>query len=488
MATNKRSPTPDTTSVEDPDTAAARKELKQTVISEKPNLSAMSTAKTDPAPSAATASDKQSSKASSPDRDSVERQNNDLRDRISSPKKKRARDEVDEPREASSTTNGDVSPIGADAGTSLNRSDRSEPEKKRPRDVSSEFQANSDAPTGSSKLSKDGDKSDKPTTEKQAEGKEGSNPEKEKTTSSSAFSSSGISGFASQASPFLQASSKPLSSFASPSGSQSPFGAAAASSTTSVFGGLSNGTSPFGQVGGLSKPFGSSTFGTATTFGSKLGSSSLGSFGKPGETFKSSKPARPFGAPVSEEEDNDEEEGNSGDEDGADNEDTEAQEEKAVAADDKKKPKLQLAVDDGEADEATILQVRAKMYYLDKANSAWKERGAGNLKINVPLACIDIDEDTGAPIPGSFDGSVLEEAESKVVRLIMRQDSTHRVILNTALIPAMQFKEKSTIKATCVLFTAIEDGGAVSIQLKVCPSLRLKWYDSNYYIDERSQR
>lgn len=102
---------------------------------------------------------------------------------------------------------------------------------------------------------------------------------------------------------------------------------------------MSNGTSPFGQAGGAAKPFGSTVFGG--TFGGKFGESKLTSFGKPGESFKSSKPAKPFGAPVSEEEDNNGEDGgNSEDENRADDENKEAQEEK-TATDDKKKPKLQ---------------------------------------------------------------------------------------------------------------------------------------------------
>ncbi|KAI1143074.1 hypothetical protein F5Y05DRAFT_408528 [Hypoxylon sp. FL0543] len=471
---SKRSPTPEHPAPEDPDTAAARKELKHTVISDKPDLSAMSAAEKDsaPAPNSSVTGDKVSGNASTPDRDSAERQTGDLRDQVSSPKKKRAHDEVDEPIEAHSDSNGDVSPIGTDSAPSLNRTDRSEPEKKRPRDVSSESKVNSgmlSVPSHSKENSERAEKSDKSSAEKEATTKD-TNPDKEEqaTTSASAFSNSGIAGFASQASPFLQAASKPLSSFASPSGSQSPFGAAAASkSTTSVFGGssLSNGASPFGQVAGAPKPFGNSAFGS---FGSKIGGSTLTSFGKSGESFKSNKPAKPFGAPVSEEEDNGED-GNSEDEAGADTEEQEAQGEKTAAPDDKKKPRLQrVAVDDGEAGEVTILQVRAKIYHLDKASSAWKERGSGNLKINVPTACIEFDEVTGTPVPGTFDASCLGVAESKVVRLVMRQDSTHRVILNTAIIPAMEFKPKTPASTTqCVLFTAIEDGGAVSIQLKM---------------------
>lgn len=128
-----------------------------------------------------------------------------------------------------------------------------------------------------------------------------------------------------------------------------------------------------------------------------------------------------------------------------------------------------MTVDNGEAGEATILQLRAKIFHLDKAESgpAWKERGAGNLKINVPEQCIETDEN-GLVIPGSFDASSMEDGEVKSVRLIMRQDSTHRVILNTTLIPAMTFQEKPMNKTVCVLFTAIEGAGeAVSIQLKV---------------------
>ncbi|KAI1100117.1 hypothetical protein F4804DRAFT_56548 [Jackrogersella minutella] len=478
--TNKRSPTPENPALEDPETAAARKELRQTVISEKSDLSTMSTSQADVAPNVASSGDKASSKQSTPDRESLERQADDFKDQVSSPKKKRAHDEVDEPRDEASDANGDVSPIGTDSGNSLGRTDRSEPQKKRPRDVSSESKVNSDAATvppetkQNLKTAEKGDENS--STKKKVTLKDGTNLEKEKNikTSASAFSSSGIAGFASQASPFLQASSKPLSSFASPSGSgsQSPFGAAAtAKPTTSVFGSaLSNGTSPFGQVGGAAKTFGSSTFSStfSGTFGSKLGTPALTSFGKPGGLFKSNKPAKPFGAPASEGEDNSEEDGNSEDEETADNEEHEGQEEKAVSVDDKKKPKLQrVAVDDGEANEATILQVRTKIYHLDKATSAWKERGAGNLKINVPTSSVDYDDTTNAPIPGTFDASLLDDSESNVVRLVMRQDSTHRVILNTAIIPAMKFQEKSTIKATFVLFTAIEDGGAVSIQLKM---------------------
>ncbi|KAI1635413.1 hypothetical protein F4809DRAFT_453763 [Biscogniauxia mediterranea] len=463
-ASNKRSPTPEHNIPEDPDTAAARKELRQTVISEKPDLSAMSATNPDHrAPSATSGLDKASSKATTPDRDLPDTADNNMKEHMSSPKKKRARDEVDEPKDTAANTNGDVSPVGENGSITLNRTNRSEPEKKRPRDVSSEIKKDAEAPISP--------KSDEAATKSPEPQKPSTAEKDQKVTSASAFNSSGLSGFSTQTSPFLQAGSgtKTLSSFASTSAAPSPFGLTS-STPTSIFG-TSNGSSAFARVGGSSTTtFGSSVF--SGGFGSSsLSGSKLTTFSTPGGIFKSSEPPRPFGAPANDEEDEGAGDGaKSKDKEGDDSAEkpTEEDKEKSAGAEDKKKPKLQrVAVDDGEAGEVTLLQVRAKIYHLDKASSSWKERGAGNLKINVPLACVTIDEESGAPIPGTFDASSLEGAESKVVRLVMRQDSTHRLILNTVIIPAMEFQEKSTVKATCVLFTAIENEGAVSIQIKM---------------------
>lgn len=133
--------------------------------------------------------------------------------------------------------------------------------------------------------------------------------------------------------------------------------------------------------------------------------------------------------------------------------------------------------------------MRAKMFYLDKSSNSWKERGAGMLKINVPRSSVAYDKN-GAPIPGTFDASSLdadEEAsgdegneesaagkttarkEPKVVRLIMRQDSTLRVILNTVVLANMDFIERPSLKATTILFAAFEGDGTapISVQMKV---------------------
>ena len=150
---HKRSPTPPRPTSEDPDTAEARKELKQTAISEKkPDLSSstssiMSAKAQNPAAAtsaageatdaASTHPDKASSKATTPERDQSDLQSS-KKETISSPKKKRAHDQVDDLNQAGQDPDGDVSPIGANGATSANRTERSEPEKKRPRDVSSE--------------------------------------------------------------------------------------------------------------------------------------------------------------------------------------------------------------------------------------------------------------------------------------------------------------------------------------------------------------
>lgn len=95
------------------------------------------------------------------------------------------------------------------------------------------------------------------------------------------------------------------------------------------------------------------------------------------------------------------------------------------------------------------------------------------LKINVPESCVSFDDD-GVPIPGSFDASGLEDDEeaaggSKTVRLVMRQDSTHRILLNTIVFPALDFQEKASLKAVGVCFTAFEgeDAKPVTVQAKV---------------------
>ena len=128
-----------------------------------------------------------------------------------------------------------------------------------------------------------------------------------------------------------------------------------------------------------------------------------------------------------------------------------------------------VVVDDGERQEVTLFSVRAKMYLMEKG-VGWKERGGGMLKVNAPKSTVEFDNH-GVPDPTSFDASALADEDDddrqKHVRLIMRQDHTLRVILNTVIMPAMKFQVTNRLKTSTVLFTAFEGGEARQVQMKV---------------------
>ncbi|KAM0282717.1 hypothetical protein ACHAQH_002915 [Verticillium albo-atrum] len=453
-------------SKEDAETAATRKELRHTAISED--------ATTDPADQTG---------RTTPD----DEQEDDLKDRISSPKKKRARDQLDDVE----TEELDAHSV-ASTDSAKDRALRSEPEKKRHRDevLDETTKVDADPERPPEKVEPAAPK-DEPKTDAldQATQKTTTLPvtEKDKITSASGFANSGFAKLASSsASPFgaLGGGGAKTSVFGGSAATSSPFAsassqkpAAPAPTPTLNFGsaGESAAASPFASATPGANGF-KSVFGGGGGFGSAFSGKPLTSFAKPGASFKSEKPAKPFGAPESDaEEESDDDDGDEEPESAAD--DKEAKEdsdkEDAKASEDKKKSKLQrVAVDDGEAGEITVLAVRTKIYHLVK-EEGWKERGAGMLKINVPESCVSFDDD-GVPIPGSFDASGLEDDEeagggSKVVRLVMRQDSTHRMLLNTTVFPALDFQEKASLKAVGVCFTAFEgeDAKPVTVQAKM---------------------
>ncbi|KAJ0165412.1 Nucleoporin NUP56 [Colletotrichum tanaceti] len=447
---------------EDAETAAARKELKHTAISEKPFADGPTTENT---PSGS--------------------QNEDHKERVSSPKKKRAHDQLDEDNDVDEA---DDKSVGS-SDSAKDRASRLEPEKKRHRDeVATSTDAASDlsAPPAAAVNNKT---QEIVSNEGMSATSHDSPKDEKKGASTSAFASSGFAKLAaSSASPFgslgngakgsvFGGSASNTSSFGGLSSSKPAAAASPAPTPTLSFGGAGAASSPFASVKptGTNGGFGSA-FGNA--FGGGLGSKPLASFSKTGESsFKTERAAKPFGAPES-----DAEEGADDDADddaeavsevGDKEEREESDKEESKAVEDKKRTRLQkITVDDGEAGEATVLQVRAKIFYLEK-EVGWKERGSGMLKINVPEACVQFD-DAGLPIPGSFDASGLEEdpeagdsSSHKVVRLIMRQDQTHRILLNTVILPAMQFQEKATLKSVGVMFTAFEGAEAKPVSVHV---------------------
>ncbi|KAF7875313.1 hypothetical protein EAF04_002485 [Stromatinia cepivora] len=445
---------------DDPATMAASEELKHTTISDKLPLPTETSSKV---PEAEThTEDKNMSgtdKDTTPEAESTDAQDEEMRDRISSPKKKRGRDQDDDPNQLednSTINNGSIS----EGSLNGSRTMRSGPEKKRPRDTSQEPSRISDrslakeiSPAETSKTTQTSTSS----TENPIKSIFGS-------TSGDKFANSGFGALASSStSPFgTIGASKPSVFGGNTKSPLSGFGALASKPTSSTPTSSTLGTSGEKTTSGFGSAFsGGSTsgfggLGSGSVFGSGLkngfaGGSGpkLSSFAAPGNdnVALGSKPVKPFGAPASDAEDSDDDEDDS--EGGAEGDEEEGGE-KAVV-EEKRKPK-KVHIDDGEAEEATILQIRSKLFAMGSKEAGWKERGVGTLKINAPKSCVDLDEN-GHVIPGSFDSSMLE---GHSVRLVMRQENTHRVILNTVVLKAMEFKPKPSTTSAQVLFTAFE--------------------------------
>jgi hypothetical protein len=127
---------------EDPATMAASEELKHTTISD--NFVSLPRAEFAGADNEKAEEDKEmgnnNAKPSTPDLDTTDAQDEEMRERLSSPKKKRGRDQ-DEDTEDPGEENGEDPTSSADGSVvNGNRTTRSEPEKKRrPRDTSEDF-------------------------------------------------------------------------------------------------------------------------------------------------------------------------------------------------------------------------------------------------------------------------------------------------------------------------------------------------------------
>ncbi|TVY18587.1 Nucleoporin [Lachnellula arida] len=468
-----------TPSKDDPATMAASEELKHTTISDK----VLPTSPKDQAQHVAGEDKtmKETVKEGTPEADLTDAQDEEMRERISSPKKKRGRDQDEETRELDNNLD---EPGSSADGSVLNgsRTTRLGPEKKRPRDTSEDY---TNATEKATDVMATADTTDTPKpTSSETQPTKNSSESSQKSIfgsgfgdksqpSTSAFASSGFAALASSStSPFgIIGATKPsvfgaaptvsgfgaLAAAKSPDASTTPLVDSAASSTAKPLISLGFGGGPSSGFGGLGGSSGS-------VFGSRLGngfaggsSAKLSNFAAPGtESITTAKPAKAFGAPESDNEgsdqDNSEGNGASDDEEGGN-----------VGAEDKKKPSKvsKVHIEDGESGEATLLQIRAKLFAIDSKEAGWKERGVGTLKINVPKPCVDFDEN-GVAIPGSFDASGLEDededpaAPPRVARLIMRQENTHRVVLNTVIIRAMEFTDKPSNTAAQILFTAFE--------------------------------
>lgn len=298
-------------------------------------------------------------------------------------------------------------------------------------------------------------------------------------TSASAFASSGFASLANstqsafgalapKTSVFGSNKTESTQSVAPPSG----FASLAKNASASPFGNLGGGPSVFGGGSG-SKTFGSglgSSFGGGT-FGSSFGGGApLSSFASPAGSSVlggSKKSVRPLGSLA----DDGEEDLEAGDvaenepELGAQDADDATKDERFYEQDGKHKSCQSVTchhannlakVETGEEHETTMYQVRGKLYV--SVEKQWKERGSGNVRINVSNPA----EDTTAD----------KDDIKRTARFVMRADGSHRIVLNSAVKKEIRVEDPSggAPKGKTVCFLGFEDGKPILMQLKVSSS------------------
>lgn len=374
-----------------------------------------------------------------------------------SPKGKRNREEFEEEGDKASA---EMKDTNATEKASTKKPSGDEPKVKRHRDSNSPESGKenntADTKTSETKIPQGSGFANTSATSPFASLAASKSPTPQPQTSDSAFKASGFGALASTStSPFvaLGAASKPASSpFGSTTATAKPtITGLSGSSTPSAFGGLasSENKSPFAAATSGFGTIGSSGFGSGFGGGGKL--TSFGGGSGPKISGLSDKPARPFGAPKDEKE---EEEG-SGDEAG------DEEKEKVLSPtneEDKKDERFfEQDVETGEENEETIFVCRAKLYNFVKVSDTkkeWKERGLGNLKVNVKKQSAE-DAEKKAP---------------KKARFVMRADGSHRVVLNSPIQKELKVGDVKGEKPTngLVLFMGTMDSDDLEmLQLKV---------------------
>ena len=281
------------------------------------------------------------------------------------------------------------------------------------------------------------------------------------------------------------------SAFGGALGAKSAFGGSPAKPS----GGFGSGASGFGQLGGAATSFGGTT---TTGFGALGGAGTLGGGGglstfassstsKPSGSSTTTKPARAFGAPPEENEDEANAEGtedHEGDDSGvkspAHGEGSERTDPRFYAQD--------LAT--GEEDETTIYSCRAKLYNFavnptpasesdgPVTKKEWRERGLGVLRLNVRYDERAADDAEKVEDGGEDGGASADRGQVKA-RLLMRADGSHRVVLNTPVLKAIQFGAPGggqPVGGYIHFMGTVADGAGLELlQLKV--SLPARWLE-----------
>nr|GMC74467.1 ran-binding protein 1 homolog C-like [Ipomoea batatas] len=89
----------------------------------------------------------------------------------------------------------------------------------------------------------------------------------------------------------------------------------------------------------------------------------------------------------------------------------------------------EVAVSTGEENEDVLLDLKAKLYRIDKEGNQWKERGAGTVKL-------------------------LKHKETGKVRLVMRQSKTLKICANHLVLPTISMQEHAGNEKSCVWHAA----------------------------------
>ncbi|KAK7550937.1 hypothetical protein IWX46DRAFT_429720 [Phyllosticta citricarpa] len=231
-------------------------------------------------------------------------------------------------------------------------------------------------------------------------------------TSESAFKASGFGALASSCTSgfgALGATAKPTSSVFGGGGSPAkPSITGLSGGTTSAFSSLSSdGKSSFGSVAPAASAFGALGGPKLSSFGGGSGPKIVGLSEKP----------KAFGAPGEGNEEAHSDDEGSGDKD-------------KVLSTSEEEPKderfFEQDVKTGEEDEETVFSCRAKLFNfvtVTDDKKEWKERGIGNLKLNV-LKQSRADQEAKVP---------------KKARFVMRADGSHRVVLNSPIQKELKF-------------------------------------------------
>lgn len=113
----------------------------------------------------------------------------------------------------------------------------------------------------------------------------------------------------------------------------------------------------------------------------------------------------------------------------------------------------------GEEDEDTVYQVRGKLYALSDGN-AWKEKGTGQLKLNVRR-----EDGGGARLCRCTHDIYVDLGLTFMFVIVMRKEAVYTVLLNVSLFKGMKCFLAQDPRY--LRFSVLEHGNAIHYNLRV---------------------